>query len=62
LEVKVYDNQVEKALKALKRELKKDGLLKELKKKRFHEKPSARKKRKQKEARKKRLKLLRMSQ
>ncbi len=39
-----------------------EPLSKELKKKRFHEKPSARKKRKQKEARKKRLKLLRMSQ
>jgi len=59
--IKVYDNQIEKALKALKRQLAKEGLLKELKRRSFYEKPSVKRKRKQKEARKKRLKALRAS-
>ena len=54
LEVIVYQNQVERALKVLKRQLTKDGLLKELKRRRFYEKPSVKKKLKQKEAKKKR--------
>jgi len=54
LEVKVQDGQVEKALKILKRQMAKEGLLKELKKRKFYEKPSVKKKRKQQEARKKR--------
>ena len=54
MEVTVYQNQVEKALKVLKRQMTKDGLLKELKRRRFYEKPSVKKKRKQKEAKKKR--------
>ncbi|MBI4389161.1 MAG: 30S ribosomal protein S21 [Nitrospinae bacterium] len=53
MEVTVYQNQVEKALKVLKRQMTKEGLLKELKRRRFYEKPSVRKKRKQKEAKKK---------
>jgi len=56
LEVKVFDNQLEKALKDLKRKLAKEGIMKELKRRRFYEKPSLKKKRKQKEARKRRLK------
>lgn len=54
MEVKVHDGQVEKALKILKRQMAKEGLLKELKKRKFYEKPSVKKKRKQQEARKKR--------
>ncbi len=54
LEVTVHQNQVDKALKALKRQMTKEGLLKELKRRRFYEKPSVKKKRKQKEAKKKR--------
>ena len=54
LEVVVHQNQVDKALKALKRQIIKEGLLKELKRRRFYEKPSVKKKRKQKEAKKKR--------
>ena len=54
MEVTVYQNQVDKALKILKRQLTKEGLLKELKRRRFYEKPSVKKKRKQKEAKKKR--------
>ena len=54
MEVTVYQNQVDRALKILKRQMTKEGLLKELKRRRFYEKPSVKKKRKQKEAKKKR--------
>jgi small subunit ribosomal protein S21 len=54
LEIRVNGNDVEKALKILKRQLQKDGLLKELKKRRFYEKPSVKEKTKQREARKRR--------
>jgi small subunit ribosomal protein S21 len=56
LEIKVYGNDIEKAIKALKRQLQKDGLFKELKNRSFYEKPSEKEKRKQREARKKRMK------
>ncbi len=56
LDIKVYGNDIEKALKALKRQLQKEGLFKEIKKRSFYEKPSEKEKRKQMEARKKRLK------
>jgi small subunit ribosomal protein S21 len=61
LEVTVHQNQVDKALKALKRQMTKEGLLKELKRRRFYEKPSVKKKRKQKEAKKKRKSAMRRS-
>ncbi|MEE1551173.1 MAG: 30S ribosomal protein S21, partial [Nitrospinaceae bacterium] len=61
LEVTVYQNQVERALKVLKRQMTRDGLLKELKRRRFYEKPSVKKKRKQKEAKKKRKAAMRRS-
>lgn len=51
LEVKVFDNDVEKALKILKNKLSKSGLFKELKLRRAYEKPSVRRKRKAIEAR-----------
>jgi len=54
LQVPVYQNQVERALKTLKRQINKEGLFKELKRRRFYEKPSVKKKRKIKEAKKKR--------
>ena len=60
MEIKVYDNDIEKALKVLKRQIQKEGLLKELKKRTFYEKPSEKEKRKQREAMRKRLKALRM--
>ncbi|HJO00983.1 MAG TPA: 30S ribosomal protein S21 [Nitrospinaceae bacterium] len=50
----VYQNQVERALKVLKRQLNKDGLFKDLKQRRFYMKPSVKKKLKIKEAKKKR--------
>lgn len=59
MDVRVYGNDVEKALKVLKRQLQKEGLFKEIKKRSFHEKPSEKKRRKQREARKKRLKSMR---
>jgi len=59
LDIKVYGNDIEKALKTLKRELQKEGLLKEIKQRSFYEKPSEKVKRKRIEARKKRMKSLR---
>ena len=59
LEIRVNDNDIEKALKILKREIQKDGLLGEIKKRRFLEKPSDKMRRKQREARKRRLKSMR---
>ena len=61
MEVTVYQNQVERALKVLKRQLIKDGLLKELKRRRFYEKPSIKKKLKQKEAKKRKAAIKRSS-
>jgi len=58
-EIHVVDGQVDQALKLLKRQLAKDGLFKEMKRRAFYEKPSARRKRKRQEARRKRLKALR---
>jgi len=59
LEVKVYDNDIEKALKVLKNKLSKDGFFKELKMRRFYEKPSVKRKRKNREARRRLSKRLR---
>jgi small subunit ribosomal protein S21 len=60
LEVKVYNNEVARALKYLSKKMVKEGVMKEIKKRKFYEKPSVKKKRKQKEAIKKRLKAERM--
>ncbi len=54
MEIKVYGNDIERALKNLKRELQKEGLFKEIKQRSSYEKPSEKEKRKQREARKKR--------
>ena len=54
MQVIVIQNQVERALKVLKRQLIKEGLFKELKSRRFYLKPSVKKKIKIKEAQKKR--------
>jgi small subunit ribosomal protein S21 len=50
IEVTVRDNDVEQALKALKRKIARDGLLKQLKSKKAYEKPSERRKRKERES------------
>ncbi len=52
MEVSV-ENNIEKAMKVLKRKLIKEGLFKELKSRRYYEKPSEKKKRKHKESLKK---------
>ena len=59
MDIKVYGNDVEKALKSLKRQLQKEGLFKEIKQRSFYEKPSVKEKRKKREAAKKRVKALR---
>ena len=50
LEVKVRNNNVEKAIRQLKQKVMKDGLLKELKQRQFYEKPSLKKQRLRKES------------
>lgn len=50
MEIKVINNDLNKAMKVMKRKLQQEGLFREMKKRRFHEKPSAKRKRKQKEA------------
>jgi small subunit ribosomal protein S21 len=59
LEIKVNENNVEGALKVLKRKLEKEGLFREIKQRASYEKPSQKKKRKRIEARKKRIRSLR---
>lgn len=59
MDIKVYGNDVEKALKSLKRQLQKEGLFREIKQRSFYEKPSVKEKRKKREAAKKRVKALR---
>ena len=54
MKVEVVDNQVEAALKALKKRMERDGAFKEMKRRAFYEKPSVRRKRKQAQARKRR--------
>ena len=60
-EVKVYEGQLEKAIRILKRKLAQDGTFKEIKKRRFYEKPSVKKKRKRQEAAKRRAKAMKKS-
>lgn len=50
MEVKVFNNDLNKAMKVMKRKLQQEGMFRELKRRRFHEKPSTKRKRKQKEA------------
>ncbi len=59
MEIRVHGNDIEKALKSLKRELQKESLFKEIKQRSYYEKPSEKEKRKQREARKTRSKALR---
>ena len=55
--VEVMDNQVEAALKTLKKVMIKGGLYQEMKRRVYYEKPSVKRKRKQAQARKKRRRL-----
>ena len=56
--IDVIDNQIEPALKALKKQMLAAGVFKEMKRRAHYEKPSVKRKRKRAEARKKRLKAL----
>jgi len=56
LEIRVRGNDIESALKAMKRQLQKEGLFKDIKQRRFYEKPSVKKKTKSREALRKKLK------
>lgn len=60
LTVKVYNNNVDKALKIFKKKILNDGLLKELRARGSYEKPSVKRRRKRKEARRRLLKALSM--
>ncbi len=50
IQVKVYDNDLEKAMRILKKKIQNDGLFKRLKLKKSYEKPSEHKRRKQRES------------
>jgi len=50
IEVKVFENDLEKAMRILKKKIQNDGLFKRLKLKKSYEKPSERERRKQREA------------
>ena len=50
IEVSVRDNDVDQAIKALKRKIARDGLLKQIKSKKAYENPSERRKRKERES------------
>ena len=52
----IVNQNLEKAMRVLKRKLIREGVFKELKSRRFYEKPSEKRKRKEKEAKKKRRK------
>ena len=56
MEIRVRGNNIEKAIKDLKNKLSKEGLFKELKSRRFYEKPSVKENRKRIEAQKKKMK------
>jgi len=58
----VVDNQIEPALKALKKQMLKDGLFQEMKRRVAYDKPSVKRKRKQAAARKKRRKAMQRTQ
>lgn len=61
MRVEVVDNQIEPALKALKKQMLKGGVFQEMKRRAFYEKPSVKRKRKQAQARKKRRRALKRS-
>ena len=50
VQVSVRDNNIEQAIRALKKRLQREGVFREMKQRRFFEKPSERKKREKQEA------------
>ena len=61
MEIRVQSQNIEKALRDLKKKIQVDGLMGEIKKRRHYEKPSVKKKNKRVEAEKRRRKLLKRS-
>ena len=59
MKVIVHDNQIEKAIRDLKKKLTKEGFFSEIKERRFYDKPSIQKKKKQAKAAKRRRKRMR---
>ncbi|MGB0785240.1 MAG: 30S ribosomal protein S21 [Alphaproteobacteria bacterium] len=59
MEVSVRDNNVEQALRALKKKLQREGLFREMKERRHFEKPSLRRKREKQEMQRRHRKNLR---
>jgi small subunit ribosomal protein S21 len=59
LRVLVYENNVDQALRALKRKLQREGVFREMKRRRFYEKPSERMVRERSEAKRRARKLAR---
>jgi small subunit ribosomal protein S21 len=49
INVKVFNNNVEKAIRVLKKKILKEGIIRELKERRYYEKPSEKKLKEQKE-------------
>jgi small subunit ribosomal protein S21 len=62
VKIDVRDNQIEPALKALKKLMVKTGLFQEMKRRESYEKPSVKRKRKQAQARKKLRKAMKRAQ
>ncbi len=62
MKIEVRDNQIDPALKALKKLMLKTGLFQEMKRREYYEKPSVKRKRKQAQARKKRRKAMNRTQ
>ena len=62
MKIEVRDNQIEPALKALKKLMLKTGLFQEMKRREHYEKPSVKRKRKQAQARKRLRKAMRRAQ
>lgn len=50
VKIDVYDNNVEQAMKRLKKILNREGVFREMKQRRFHEKPFEKRQRKKREA------------
>lgn len=50
MKVDVYDNNVDQAIRVLKKKMNREGMFREMKKRKFFEKPSERRRRKKAEA------------
>ncbi len=59
MEVKVFGGNVEKALRIFKRQLQKEGVFRDVKRRAHFEKPSEKRKRKRREAKRTRMKAVR---